>query len=47
MNSVQIIQLGIRAMLLAGFMVYAFGVLSYIFSDRSIVDERLQRYCKG
>jgi hypothetical protein len=47
MNSVQIIQLGILAMLLAGFMVYAFGVLSYIFSDRSIVDERLQRYCKG
>jgi len=47
MNSIQIIQLGIVAILLVGFMVYALGVFFYIFSDRSIVDERLQRYCKG
>jgi hypothetical protein len=46
MNGLQILQLGIIAIFLVGFMIYAYGVMSYIFSDRSIVDERLQRYCK-
>ena len=40
----QILQLGIIAIFLDGFMAYAFGVLSYIYSDRSILDERLERY---
>jgi hypothetical protein len=46
MNSLQIVQLALGGMFLMGFMAYTFGVISYIFSDRSIVDERLQRYCK-
>jgi hypothetical protein len=46
MNGLQIVQIGIIAMFLVGFIAYALGVMTYIFSDKSIVDERLQRYCR-
>jgi hypothetical protein len=46
MNGLQIVQIGIIGMFLVGFITYALGVMSYVHSDKAIVDERLQRYCR-
>jgi hypothetical protein len=44
MNGLMILQLSVTVFFLIAFLGYAFHILSYIFGDRSVIDERLRRY---
>ena len=44
MNSLTIFQITISVMFLIVFLGYCLYTLAYIFSGRSVIDERLKRY---
>lgn len=44
MNGLVILQISLTILFLIAFLSYALHILRYVFSDRSVIDERLRRY---
>jgi hypothetical protein len=44
MKGLMILQLSLTVLFLVAFLGYGLFILCYVFSDRSVIDERLRRY---